>query len=167
MKVESLRELLVHELEDLYDAESQLVKALPKMAKAATFPQLRQGFELHLEQTKGHVNRLEKAFQMLGEGATAKKCKGMAGLLREGNDIIKDTEADEATRDAGLIAAAQRVEHYEIAAYGTARTYAQTLGESDVANLLQTTLEEEAQTDKKLTSLAETRVNPEAASKAS
>jgi len=163
MKVETLRELLVHELEDLYDAESQLVKALPKMAKAASIPQLREGFEQHLKQTKEHVVRIEKAFQMLGEGATAKKCKGMAGLIREGNEVIKNTEADEAARDAGLISAAQRVEHYEIAAYGTARTYAQTLGEDAVAELLQTTLDEEAQTDKKLTSLAESTVNVEAA----
>src|SRR5581483_171397 len=96
MKVETLRELLVHELEDLFDAESQLVKALPKMAKAASIPQLREGFEQHLKQTKEHVVRIEKAFQMLGEGATAKKCKGMAGLIREGNEVIKNTEADEA-----------------------------------------------------------------------
>jgi ferritin-like metal-binding protein YciE len=167
MKLESLRELLVHELEDLYDAEGQLVKALPKMAKAAAFPQLRQGFEQHLEQTKEHVNRLEKAFQMLGEGAKAKKCKGMAGLIKEGQEIVKEDDADDATRDAGLISAAQRVEHYEIAAYGTARTYAKTLGESDVANLLQMTLEEEAETDKKLTSIAEGAINVEAAQKAS
>jgi len=165
MKLDSLRELLVHELEDLYDAESQLVKALPKMAKAAAFPELRKGFELHLEQTKEHVNRLDKAFQMLGEDAKSTKCKGMAGLIREGQQIVKEEDADEATRDAGLISAAQRVEHYEIAAYGTARTYAHTLDEPDVADLLQTTLNEEAETDKKLTALAEKAVNVEAAAK--
>jgi ferritin-like metal-binding protein YciE len=159
-----LRELLVHELGDLYDAESQLVKALPKMAKAATYPQLKQGFEQHLQQTKEHVTRIEKAFQMLGaDEATKVKCKGMAGLIKEGNEVIKETDADDATRDAGLISAAQRVEHYEIAAYGTARTYAQTLGQNDVAELLQQTLNEEAETDKKLSSLAESNINQDAA----
>ena len=166
MKLESLRELLVHELQDLYDAEKQLVKALPKMAKAASFPELRKGFEQHLEQTKTQVDRIEKAFQILGEDVKAKKCKGMAGLVKEGEELIKKENADDATRDAGLIAAAQRVEHYEIAAYGTARTYANTLGEEDVAELLQTTLDEEAETDKKLTQVAEKAVNVEAAAKA-
>lgn len=167
MQLESLRELLVHELQDLYDAEKQLVKALPKMAKAASFPELRKGFEQHLEETKGHVDRIEKAFQILGEGPKAKKCKGMAGLIKEGQELIKEEDADDATRDAGLISAAQRVEHYEIAAYGTARTYANTLGENDLAELLQTTLEEEAATDKKLTAVAEKAVNVEAAARAS
>jgi ferritin-like metal-binding protein YciE len=136
------------------------------MAKAASFPELRKGFETHLEETKGHVNRIEKAFQILGEDATPTKCKGMAGLVKEGAEFIKAESADDATRDAGLISAAQRVEHYEIAAYGTARTYANTLGEPDVANLLQTTLDEEAATDKKLTAVAEKAVNVEAAANA-
>ena len=166
MQLESLRELLVHELQDLYDAEKQLVKALPKMAKAASFPELKKGFEQHLEQTKGHVNRIEKAFQILGEDAKAKKCKGMAGLVKEGEELIKKENADDATRDAGLISAAQRVEHYEIAAYGTARTYANTLGENDLAELLQTTLDEESETNEKLTKVAEKAVNVEAAAKA-
>jgi ferritin-like metal-binding protein YciE len=167
MKLDSLRELLVHELEDLHDAERQMVKALPKMAKAASFPELRKGFERHLEQTKEHVKRLETAFQMLGANTEGKKSKAMAGIIREGQEIVKEPDADEATRDAGLISAAQRVEHYEIAGYGTARAYAKTLNEPDVANLLQTTLSEETETDKKLTQLAEQRVNPQAAAKAS
>ena len=167
MKLDSLRELLVHELEDLYDAEKQLVRAIPKMAKAASFPQLRQGFELHLKQTKEHVNRLEKAFQMLGADAEGAKSKSMAAIIRQGQEIVKEPEADDATRDAGLISAVQRVKHYEIAAYGSARTHAKTIGEPDVANLLQTTLNEESETDKKFTTLAEQTVNAEAAAKAS
>ena len=167
MKLESLRELLVHELEDLHDAERQLVRALPKMAKAAAFPELRKGFERHLEQTKEQVKRLEKAFQMLGASTEGTKSKGMAGIIREGQEIVKEPDADDATRDAGLISAVQRVKHYEIASYGTARAHAKTLNEPDVANLLQTTLNEEAETDKKFTALAEQQVNAEAASKAS
>jgi ferritin-like metal-binding protein YciE len=167
MKLDSLRELLVHELEDLRDAERQLVRALPKMAKAASFPELRNGFERHLEQTKEHVNRLDKAFQMLGANTEGTKSRGMAGLIREGREIVKEPDADGATRDAGLISAVQRVKRYEIASYGTARAHAKTLNEPDVANLLQTTLNEETETDKKLTALAEQQVNVEAASKTS
>lgn len=156
----SLRDLLVEELRDLYNAEGQLVKALPKMAKAASHDELREGFEEHLEQTRGHVDRLERCFKILGEKAKGKTCHAMQGLVEEGKEAIEEEAADE-IRDAMLIGAAQRVEHYEIAAYGTARAFAQTLGETKVADLLQETLDEEGETDKKLTALSET-INEEA-----
>ena len=140
MKENALKELYIDELRDIYNAENQLTKALPKMAKAATSDELRAGFEEHLEQTKGHVERLEQIFQELGEKPTGKKCKGMEGLVEEGDEMIKEAELEGEALDAGLISAAQRVEHYEIAAYGCVRTYANLLGESDAAKLLEQTL---------------------------
>ena len=161
MKLDSLQKLFVEELRDLYDAEHQLVKALPQMAEAASSPQLRAAFEHHLEQTKGHVQRLEQVFQSLGEKPSRKTCKAMKGLVEEGSEMIKE-HADPAVKDAGLIAAAQRVEHYEIAGYGTVRTYAKLLRDDAAARLLQQTLDEEGETDKKLTHLAESSINVEA-----
>jgi ferritin-like metal-binding protein YciE len=153
MTKDSLRELYVDELKDIYSAEKQLTKALPKMAKAATSPELQEGFEEHLEQTKGHVERLEQIFGMLGEKPGGKKCMGMEGLVNEGSEIMGE-DFDEEVMDAALISAAQRVEHYEIAAYGTVAAYADLLGESQHAELLRQTLEEEKETDEKLTELA-------------
>ena len=153
MEKNALKELYIDELRDIYNAENQLVKALPQMAKAATSDDLRTGFEEHLEQTKGHVQRLEQIFAELDEKPTGKKCKGMEGLVEEGKEMIDEQEGE--VLDAGLISAAQRVEHYEIAAYGCVRTYANLLGETDAAELLNQTLEEEKETDKKLTTLAE------------
>jgi ferritin-like metal-binding protein YciE len=160
MKENALKELYVGELRDIYSAENQLVKALPKMAKAATSAVLRSGFEEHLEQTKGHVMRLETIFAGLEEKPSGKKCKGMEGLIEEGQEMIEEEEGE--VLDAGLISAAQRVEHYEIAAYGCVRTYANLLGEDAAVELLEETLEEEKETDKKLTQLAE-KINLEAA----
>ena len=150
---EGLKELYVDELKDLYSAENQLVKALPKMAKAATSDKLRQGFEEHLEQTKGHVQRLEQIFESLGE-PKGKKCKGMEGLIVEGSEMTEE-DFDDPVLDAGLIGAAKRVEHYEIAAYGTARSFAEELGESEHVSLLEATLSEEEATDEKLTELSQ------------
>src|SRR5271168_152142 len=161
MKTNHLKHLYIEELRDLYNAENQLVKALPKMAKAATAEELQTGFEEHLEQTKGHVSRLEEIFKALGESPKGKKCKGMEGLIKEGAEII-DEEIAPAELDAGLISAAQRVEHYEIAGYGCVSTYAKLLGEDAAASLLRETLEEEKKTDEKLTQLAE-GINLEAA----
>jgi ferritin-like metal-binding protein YciE len=162
MSSENLKEILVEELKDIYHAEGQLVKALPKMAKAAQNEDLREGINEHLRQTEGHVKRLERVFSLLDEPAKGKTCPAMKGLIEEGNDNIKDHEAS-ALRDVLIIAAAQKVEHYEIAAYGTARTLAEKLGETEVAEILQETLDEEGETDKKLTELA-TVVNDEALS---
>jgi ferritin-like metal-binding protein YciE len=162
MKLKSLEDLLTHELKDLYSAETQLVKALPKMAKAATHEDLKAGFEEHLEQTKEHVARLERAAKLLDIKLTGHTCKAMQGLVEEGAEMIHE-DADSAVRDAGLIGAAQRVEHYEIAGYGTARCLAETLGHDEVAEILEETLEEEKDTDKKLTELAESAINIEAA----
>jgi ferritin-like metal-binding protein YciE len=148
-----LRELYVDELKDLYSAETQLLKALPKMAKAATSEELSQGFEEHLEQTKGHVQRLEEIFEALGESPKGKKCMGMEGLIKEGGEMI-DEDFEGAVMDAGLIGAAQRVEHYEIAAYGTTAEFARMLGEDEQVKLLEQTLQEEKETDEKLTELA-------------
>lgn len=159
-KINSLKELLVDELKDLYNAENQLIKALPKMAKAASNEELKQGFTDHLEQTRGHVDRLEMAFKKLGESPKGKTCHAMKGLVEEGAEAI-EADAAPAIRDAQLIGAAQRVEHYEIAAYGTARAFAETIGEDEVADLLQETLDEEGETNKRLTALSET-VNDEA-----
>jgi len=158
MKLETLKDLYIHELKDLYSAEKQLIKALPKMAKAASNEQLAEGFSLHLEETKEHAVRLEKILQSHGQTTRGPKCQGMEGLLAEGTDMIEE-EADEEVRDAGLISAAQRVEHYEIAGYGCARTYAELLGDKEGAKLLQTTLDEEGATDKKLSSLATSVIN--------
>lgn len=160
MPEQELKELFIDELKDLYSAENQLVKALPKMAKAAEFPELKAGFEEHLEQTKGHVERLESIFSKLDENPKGKKCKGMVGLIEEGKEAIE--EYDGAVRDAALIGGAQRVEHYEIAAYGTVIAMAKQLGKSEFADLLEQTLEEEKETDKKLTAISE-KVNPTAA----
>jgi len=162
MKMESLQELLSHELSDLYSAENQLLKALPKMAKAATSPELKAAFEEHLEETKGQVERLDSVFKKLGESPKRMKCKAMEGLIKEGSEII-EMEGDDAVKDAALIAAAQRVEHYEMAGYGCSRTFAQLLGLDEVADLLQETLDEEGNADKKLTEIAETSINVEAA----
>jgi ferritin-like metal-binding protein YciE len=160
MKENSLRELYVDELKDLYSAENQLVKALPKMAKAASNLDLKAGFEEHLEQTKGHVSRLEQIFKSLDESPKGKKCKGMEGLITEGSETIEEDPGDEEL-DAGLIAAAQRVEHYEMAGYGCVATYAKLLDEREAERLLRETLNEEKETDKKLTKLSE-NINVEA-----
>lgn len=154
MKMNRLDDLYLDQLKDLYSAEKQLVQALPKMAKAASSQDLKMGFEQHLEQTKTHVSRLEQIFSSLGSTPGRKKCEAMEGLVKEGEEAIQ-LQGDAAVRDAALIAAAQRVEHYEIAAYGTARTFANHLGRSDQSSLLQMTLDEEGATDKKLTALAE------------
>jgi ferritin-like metal-binding protein YciE len=161
VEINSLRELYIDQLRDLYDAENQLIKALPKMAKGATSDQLREGIEEHLEQTRGQAERLEQIFERLGEKPKGKKCKGMQGLVEEGNETLKE-DMEEDTKDAAIIAAAQRVEHYEISGYGTARTYANLLGENEDVELLEETLEEEKETDQKLTQLAE-EINVEAA----
>jgi ferritin-like metal-binding protein YciE len=161
MKLETLRDLYVEQLHDLYSAESQLVDALPKMAKAASNTQLQSAFQEHLGQTKQHVQRLEQIFDKLGTKPKGEKCKGMEGLIKEGEEMIK-MKGDPAAIDAGLIAAAQRVEHYEMAGYGCVRTYAQTLGDQQSMALLQRTLDEEGMTDKKLTALAESVINLEA-----
>ena len=158
MELETLRDLYIHELKDLYSAEKQIIKALPKMAKAATNRSLAASFKLHLEQTKKQAERLEKILESHGESARGPKCAGMEGLLTEGDEMIAE-DGDEKVRDAGLISAAQRVEHYEIAGYGCARTYAEELGDRAGARLLDQTLREEASTDKKLTKLAKSVVN--------
>lgn len=158
MKLETLKDLYIHELKDLYSAEKQLLKALPKMAKAATKPELKAGFETHLEETKVHVQRLEEVLASAGASTRGPKCKGMEGLLEEGRSLMEE-EADPEVLDAGLICAAQKVEHYEIAGYGCVRTYAQLLGDKAGQKLLQTTLDEEGATDKKLTALAESAIN--------
>ena len=160
MTKDSLQELYVDELKDLYSAENQLTKALPKMAKTASSEELRQGFEEHLEQTKGHVERLQQIFEMLGEKPTGKKCVGMEGLIKEGAEIMAEDFEDE-VMDAALISAAQRVEHYEIAAYGTVSAYADLVGESEHVSLLRETLNEEREADQKLTELSK-EINVEA-----
>jgi len=160
MPEEGLRELYIDELKDLYNAENQLLKALPKMAKAADSDELKQGFEEHLEQTRGHVERLEKIFKALDESPKGKKCVGMEGLIKEGSEVMGD-DFEGAVMDAALIGAAQRVEHYEIAAYGTVSEFAKILGESEHVSLLEETLQEEKETDEKLTELAKA-INPQA-----
>ena len=160
--LESLDDLLQDELRDMYDAEKQLTKALPKMAKNATSEELKQAFEEHLSQTEQHVERLEQAFEQLDIPARSKKCEGMKGLIAEGQEMMSEAD-DDATRDAVMIASAQKIEHYEIASYGSARTWANQLGKSEVASLLEETLEEEKETDQRLTTIAESMVNPQAA----
>lgn len=160
MELETLKDLYIHELKDLYSAENQIIKALPKMAKAATNEQLAAGFKEHLEQTKEHATRLEQILKSHDETTRGPKCKGMEGVIKEGQEMIEEDAEDE-VRDAGLISAAQRVEHYEMAGYGTARTYANLLGDAKGEKLLQQTLNEEGDTDKKLTQLAES-INVEA-----
>jgi len=162
MKFNSLQDVLTDCVRDLYNAENQLVKALPKMAKAAESDELRTAFEEHLGQTEGHVERLERVAEELGIKAKGKTCHAMKGLIEEGQEIISHT-GDAAAKDAALIAAAQKVEHYEIAGYGAARTFARALGEDKVADLLQQTLDEEGAADKKLTAIAESGLNQEAA----
>ena len=151
-----LRETFIEELKDLYDAEKQLTKALPKMAKAAESQELRDGFETHLEETQQHIERLEQVFEQFDETPKGKRCKGMAGLIEEGEELIKEEEGD-----AGLISAAQKAEHYEIAAYGSLVSWAKLLGENEAAELLGQTLDEEKQTDEKLTEIAESSINVE------
>ena len=158
MELETLKDLYVHELKDLYSAENQLIKALPKMAKAAKNRQLSAAFTQHLEQTKRQAKRLEQILKSHDESTRAPKCEGMEGLIAEGDKMAKEDAEDE-VRDAGLIAAAQRVEHYEIAGYGCARTYAQLLGDKKGARLLDVTINEEGNTDKKLTKLARSVIN--------
>jgi len=153
MAIHSLGELLVHELKDLYDAEHQLTKALPKMAKAATSSELKSAFESHLNQTMQHIERLKQVFASMDVKAARETCEAMQGLVKEGSEVLEEA-MNAAIRDAALIAAAQRIEHYEIAGYGTARTFAYLLENSEAANLLQQTLDEEEQTDKKLTQIA-------------
>jgi ferritin-like metal-binding protein YciE len=154
VELNSLDDLFVEQLNDLYSAENQLVEALPKMAKAASNKELKDGFQEHLKQTKEHVNRLEQIFDELGQKPGGVTCEAMEGLIKEGEEYVEE-DMDENVRDAALIAAAQRVEHYEIAGYGTVRTYAKHLGNDKAAKLLQQTLDEEGETDKKLTKLAE------------
>jgi ferritin-like metal-binding protein YciE len=162
MKVNSLKELFVEELKDMYDAENQIVKALPKMVKATSTPELKKAFEEHLEKTKGHVGRLEQIFQGLGEEPKTKKCDGLRGILEEGEDVISEG-SEGPVRDAGLIAGAQRVEHYEMAVYGSLKTWAGQLGENRAATLLEETLNEEKEADRLLTHIATSGVNTGAA----
>jgi ferritin-like metal-binding protein YciE len=161
MSMNNMQDLYLHELKDIHNAEKQILQALPKMAKAASHQELRQAFEEHQRVTEEQVRRLETIFDDLGQKPSGKKCKGMEGLIEEGEEILSE-DADPDVRDAALIAAAQRVEHYEIAAYGTARTYARHLGFDKHAELLQQTLDEEGQTDERLTKLAESRINRDA-----
>lgn len=162
MKIETMQDLFLEQIMDLYDAEQRLVKALPKMAEAAISPQLRQAFQSHLQETRTHVDRLDRIFTRMGQKPKTQTCDAMKGLIDEGEDIVSDTD-ESPVRDAGLIAAANRVEHYEIAAYGSARTFATNLGLSDAASLLEQTLEEEKKADAKLTQLAQSSVNSQAA----
>jgi len=161
MKLDTLQKLYTEELRDLYNAENQLLKALPKMAKAASSEELKGAFQKHLEQTKGHVERLEQVFKELDESPKGKTCRAMKGLIQEGSELLEQ-DGDESVRDAGIIVAAQKVEHYEIAGYGSARTFAHLLGQNKAAELLQNTLDEESETDELLTRLAESVINPEA-----
>lgn len=161
MSMDSLHDLYIDELKDLYSAEKQILKALPKMAKKASHDGLKTAFQDHLTATEEHVRRLESIFDELERSPRGKKCKGMEGLLAEGDEILGE-DADPDVMDAALIGAAQRVEHYEIAAYGTARTFAERLGFDDQSKLLQRTLDEEGETDEKLTKLAESQVNADA-----
>jgi ferritin-like metal-binding protein YciE len=158
----SLEDLFVEQLKDLYDAEQRLVEALPKMAEAANASSLKQAFTAHLDETRNHVTRLEEVFNSIGVEPERQTCQAMKGLVSEGSEIIDSKGSNPAVRDAGLIAAAQRVEHYEMAGYGTARTFAQQLGMAQAADLLQSTLDEEAAADKKLTQLATQKINAEA-----
>jgi ferritin-like metal-binding protein YciE len=158
MELATLKDLYLHELKDLFSAEQQLVKALPKMAKAASNKELAGGFQAHLEQTKEHAQRLQQILTSHKATTRGPKCKGMGGIVAEGAEMIEE-EADDEVKDAGLISAAQRVEHYEMAGYGTARAYAELLGDQEGARLLQTTLEEERQTDQKLSQLAKSAIN--------
>ena len=161
MELDTLRKLYIDELKDLYSAEKQLIKALPKMARAATSPELKQAFQTHLEQTRGQVERLDRVFETLEASPRGKKCVGMEGLIEEANELIGEDPEPEVL-DAGLISKAQHVEHYEMAGYGTVRAYAELLGENEQAALLQETLDEEGEADKLLTGLAEGAINLQA-----
>ena len=161
MKLQSLRDLLIEQLQDLYDAEHRITKALPKMAKAATSSELKAAFEKHLTETEGQIERLDKVFDHLGAKAKKKTCKAMQGLIEEGDETIKE-DAEPEVKDAALIAAAQRVEHYEMAGYGTVRAYAKLMKEPAVVKLLEATFAEEEATDEALSELAETTINVEA-----
>jgi ferritin-like metal-binding protein YciE len=161
MAMETLQDLYLHELKDIYSAEKQILQALPRMAKDASHDELRTAFEEHQRMTEEQVRRLETIFDDLGQSPGNKKCKGMEGLIEEGKEVLEE-KADPDVKDAALIAAAQRVEHYEISAYGTARTYARRLGFDNHVELLERTLQEESQTDERLTKLAESRVNRDA-----
>jgi ferritin-like metal-binding protein YciE len=161
MQMDNLQELLVEEMRDIYHAEGQLLKALPKMAKKATNPRLKRAFETHLRETEAQIQRLEQAFDKLGEKARGKKCHAMEGLVEEGKEVMSE-DMDDDVMDAALIAAAQKVEHYEIATYGTLRTWSSLMGLRDVERLLQQNLDEEGKTDKLLTQLAESEINVEA-----
>ncbi len=162
MKLDSLSKLYVEQLKDIYSAEQQLVAALPKMAKAASSADLRKAFQDHLQQTKTHVQRIEEIFQELDYSPNGPKCKAMAGLIEEGEELLKDDDVEPDVLDAAMIAAAQRIEHYEIAAYGTVRTYAKQLGHMGAVKTLQATLDEEYDTDDKLSELALQGINAEA-----
>jgi ferritin-like metal-binding protein YciE len=162
MELDTLKDLYIHELKDLYSVEKQLVSALPKMAKAAKNEELATGFREHLEQTKEHLARLEKILSQHKQSTRGPKCKGIEGIIAEGAELIEE-EADPEVKNAGLIAVAQRVEHYEIAGYGSARTFAELVGDDQGAKLLQTTLKEETETDQKLTHLAKSSINLAAA----
>jgi ferritin-like metal-binding protein YciE len=162
MEDSEFHKFFVNELKDIYWAENHLVKALPKMKKAATSPELAVAFDKHTLETQGHIDTLEQAFAALGEKAVAKKCDAMEGLLKEAESIIEETEKGTMIRDAGLILAAQKVEHYEIATYGTLKTFAENMGHTDVVNLLKRTLDNEKATDLALTKLAETEINEHA-----
>ncbi len=160
MKLENLEQLFLQELRDLYDAEDQITEALPKMIEAAHYPELKNALQEHLEITRQQIQRLDQVFDILGEDASGQTCKGMKGVIKEGDEIISQG-GDGATVDAGIISAAQRVEHYEMAGYGTVRTYAELLGQQQIASLLQQTLDEEKEADEKLTEIARS-VNIEA-----
>lgn len=161
MSLDTLEKLYINELRDLYSAENQLLKALPKMAKAASSEELSDAFEKHLEQTKGHVERLEQIFKQLDENPKGKTCHGMKGLIEEGSEILEE-DGEDSVLDAGIIVAAQKVEHYEIASYGSVRTFANLLGQDEAVSLLQSTLDEESEANELLNQLAEGIVNPEA-----
>jgi ferritin-like metal-binding protein YciE len=161
MKLDNLSKLYINELRDLYNAEMQLLKALPKMAKAASSEELKDAFEKHLEQTKSHVERLDEVFEEIGEKPKGKTCQAMKGLIEEGSHML-EADGEESVIDAGIIVAAQKVEHYEIASYGSVRTFAQLLGKNQSAELLQATLDEESEANELLNKLAEDIVNPEA-----
>jgi ferritin-like metal-binding protein YciE len=152
MSADTLEKLLTEELKDLYSAEKQITRALPKMAKSATNEQLKAAFEMHLKQTEGQIERLDRIFEILGKASSGKTCKGMQGLIEEGSEQMKELEGE--ILDAALICAAQKVEHYEMAGYGSVRTWAQQLGQKEIADLLQQTLDEEGETDHKLTQLS-------------
>jgi ferritin-like metal-binding protein YciE len=159
MSMNSLQDLYEDQLKDLYSAETMLIKALPKMAKAASTPQLQKAFEQHLEQTREHAERIEQVMKEINSSPKGKKCHAMEGLIEEAEEVIKEKGADPKVKDAGLIAAAQKVEHYEIASYGCVRTYADRLGFKNSARLLERTLSEEKKADEKLNIIAETNVN--------